>query len=178
MKKVLFLSLALLLGIGATAQTQTESGKFFVRAGLSGLDFSYLTEDDGVINLDLAAGMGYFVANKLALRADVGLNYFKFGEDDGDTSFEFDLGLRYYIVSGLHVEALLGLGNTVVGYYGAAAYNDEGDKKFSLGIKGLVGYSIFLGDHAAIEPQLIFQQSFEDQAKLNIGLGASFTITF
>ena len=177
MKKILILSLALILGISAAAQSQTEAGKVFLKAGLSGLDFSYLTEDDAFIDFTVSAGLGYFVINKLALRADAGVNYSKIGDNDGVTNFALDLGLRYYIYGGLHAEALFSLGNTAVGY-GVPVYNDEGKRKLSLGIKGLVGYSIFLSDHAAIEPQVILQQSFEDQAKLNIGVGAAFTITF
>ena len=154
MKKKLSL-LLLTLMVAITASAQFEQGKKYISASFSGLDLGYNGSSE--LNVGLQAKGGYFLADNLAVLANIGYNHIS----GGDTPDQATLGVqgRYYIIqNGIY----LGAG---VNYKHANHHYNDIMPTVEL------GYAFFINRHVTIEPALYYEQSFKNHSKYsNVGL--------
>ena len=159
--------LVAVLGI-ATANAQFEKGGKTLSGKLTGLDFgitSWDGVDDSYMKVDFGVDGSYFVIDKLAVTAGIGLVAASLGDWD-DNSFNFSIGARYYVWDALFVG---------LAYQGEKS---KGADLLSFG-KAQVGYTYYLSDKVFFEPALNFEMGFGDTNKvtqfgLSIGIGVNF----
>lgn len=158
MKKVIFL--LLLLVSAATAHAQFEQGKKYVGASLSGLGMSYSSSEKFRLGVDLNAG--YFVADCVMLRANVGYEHTKHIDD-----VSVGAGARFYFDQ---CGVFLGAG---------LEYDHFTPKSNDLLIPCEVGYAFFVNRFITIEPSLYYKMSLHDFSNnstvgFRIGMGFYF----
>ena len=156
MKKYLWM-LFLILGT-LSANAQFEQGKKTVGASISGLGMSYSSSEKFRFGLDATAG--YFVADCLQLRANVGYEHTRVTDD-----VHAGLGLRYYFDQ---CGVFLGSGAEYVHY--TPSNND-------LQIPLEVGYAFFINRFITLEPSVYYKMSlddFSDKSTVGFQLGLGF----
>jgi hypothetical protein len=99
-------------------------------------------------SLELSAGGGYFVLDRLAVSGEIAIGVAKATNVDAATSFGLGLGARYYLFKGLFAGVAAG-GSKVSGY-------DDIQGFFG----GELGYDIFVTDHVFFEPALHVSKDF------------------
>ena len=140
MKKKIFALLAAML-MSAVSYAQFEEGKTYLNASVSGLDLNYTKRDNWSANLS-----GMVLAN------------LEYGYHDKESSISIGPAIRYYVVqNGLY----LGAGTSYV--HRPSSYND-----FMPHVH--VGYAYFVNGHLTIEPELYYNQSFNNQDYSGIGV--------
>ncbi len=156
MKKIVFLLVALLVTVAASAQF--EKGKKFMGASLQNLDLSYNGLRKGHFGLDVKGG--YMFADNLLGYAQVACDKQK----DSPFTLSAGLGGRYYIEQN-------GL------YLGASVVYKRRQKSNNDVMPGVqVGYAFFLGRTVTVEPELYYEQSFKNHKDystvgVRIGIG-------
>lgn len=137
-------ALALMTAVGA--QAQFESGKKYVNASLTSLDFSYNGLAKG--NFGLQASGGYLFADNLLAEAHLAYNKQK------DVPYELTVGVgaRYYIIqNGLY----LGVTGDII--HAGDVYDD-----IMPGVH--LGYAFFINGSITIEPEVYYRQSFKNHS--------------
>ena len=170
MKKVIFILVAVLGFATANAQDHFKAGDVTLSGKVTGLDFSIMNYDgvdDSYINVDFGIDGSYFVIDRLAVTAGVGLQSTKFG-DDSNTDINFTIGARYYVWDALFAG---------IAYTGVKRGDEGADLLNYGGIQ--VGYTYYLSDKVFFEPALNFNMGFGDTNKvtqfgLSIGIGINF----
>ncbi|WP_025069391.1 outer membrane beta-barrel protein [Bacteroides propionicifaciens] len=161
MRKLLLIALLFVATMSANAQF--EQGKWFVNAGLTGLDLSYSKQTKGHFGLD--AGGGYFIKDNIAILAELG----------GDWSSPVDKyklaakGRYYFDKIGIFAGA--GLKLSSLQYKGQDKSND-----FALIMEG--GYAYFLSRTVTIEPSIYWDLSFRNSDYTAFGLKLGFSFYF
>lgn len=179
MKKI-YLSLALALGFGATQAQEThpaiQKGKIMVETnftpfGTGNSGFSY-SKTDGSKAWQVGASAGYFVMNKLAVKAGIGYSKTELELDfGGGTSaiidrdaLTYQIGAKYYIINCIPVQ---------VDFNGTKL----GDVKTNF-IGGQVGYAWFIKDNMALEPAVKYNLGVNDNSGNVFSAGLGFSIHF
>ncbi len=104
MKKLLTLLFAVVT-VSANAQI-FEKGDWYLNAQATNLNFLYASVDDiSAIELGIATNVGYFLSNKFAVDASLGLEYLKFKDIDGSAYFKFGAGVSYYPIGNFFARA-------------------------------------------------------------------------
>ena len=156
MKKILLLVFLVLGTLSANAQF--EKGKKTVGASISGLGMSYSANEKFRFSMD--ATVGYFVADCLQRRANVGYEHTRITDD-----VRAGLGARYYFDQ---CGVFMGAGTEYVHY--TKSNND-------LQIPLEVGYAFFVNRFITIEPSVYYKMSlddFSDKSTLGFQLGLGF----
>ena len=157
--KKLFLVI-LLMSCVLNAQAQFEKGKKYVGASLTGLSMSYSDNEEFRLGLDAEAG--YFIADCVMLKANVGYEHTRVMDD-----VRLGLGARYYFMqNGIYLGA-------------GAEYNHFTKNNNDVMIPVEVGYAFFLNEHLTIEPSVYYKMSLHDfsgnsTVGLRIGMGYYF----
>lgn len=167
MKKVLLLTIAMMVGLVANAQDFTKGTKTF-SANATGLDFGVtkVKDADDIINFGIVGKGSYFVIDNLAITAGLGFDYEKMG-DVNTNAFAFEVGAKYYFYNALYAG---------VGYQGLKAK----DVDLASFAKVEVGYDIYISERVFFAPAVYFQKGFGDTAKditsfgLSVGVGVNF----
>ncbi len=158
MKKLLFFFV--LFTIVLNAQAQFEKGTKYVGASLSSFGISYSEKEEFRLGLD--AEGGYFVADCVMLKGNVGYDHTKHMDD-----VRIGAGARYYILQ-----------NGI--YFGAGAeFNHFTKNNNDVMIPIEVGYAFYLNRHLTIEPNAYYKMSLHDfsgnsTVGFRIGLGFYF----
>jgi opacity protein-like surface antigen len=159
MKKICSLLLMFVLTASA-AFAQFEKGTKYVGASATGLGFTYSSNEKFRFGLEATAG--YFVADCLMLRANIGYEHKQHVDD-----FNVGAGVRYYF-------------DQCGVFIGAGAEFDHFTKSNNdVMIPLTVGYAFFVNQHITIEPSLSYKMSTHDfggnsSFGLNIGFGFYF----
>jgi len=172
MKKIFLLALAFIAFAGAiSAQGNFERGSFALQAQTSGFNLTNVSYGDySTTNLTLQLSPMYFIFDKLALKADLGVTGVKYDESDFNLVYNGGIGARFYIAggffAGLSIEAI-----------------KSGDADPTGAGKIEAGYSIFLNDRVFVEPSAYFRKqldfdSFEFAKSNEIGLQIGFGFVF
>ncbi len=175
------------------SNAQTETGNLLV-GGEVFIDFtgekqkfgSTTSDVSNTFSISARPKVGYFFMDGLV--AGLELNFqsssTKFDDDEKVTTHGFGVGpfARYYLDNGLFGEVFVGVGSVKV----EAPF--FGEQKSSLfGYRLGVGYAIFLGDHIAIEPSIMYdresQKVKDSDAKsilsvIEIGIGLKAYLDF
>ncbi len=144
--------------ISVTGFAQFETGKKYIGASLSGLDFSYNGLGKGSFGLE--AKGGFMFQDDWMATAQLGYS----NKHGMPSSFLAAVGVRYYIVqNGLY------LGASTTYMHSDYSYDD-----FLPGIQ--VGYAFFLSRTVTVEPEVYYNQSFKDHSDystigIRIGIG-------
>lgn len=141
MKKCL--TLLLLFVATLSAHAQFEQGTKYVGASLSGLNLSY--SSNAKFNLGLDAEAGYFIADCVMLKANVGYEHAH--ESD---KVRVGAGARYYFrQNGIYLGA-------------GAEYSHDPELKNDIMIPVEVGYAFYLNHYITIEPAVYYKMSLHD----------------
>ncbi|MEM9888859.1 MAG: hypothetical protein AAF849_23395 [Bacteroidota bacterium] len=120
--KILFFAFTTLfafsfLQIGHTQSLATSKGASFVGGTVSFSSNGDEFQDDRSIGFVLNPSYSYFIANRLAVGANLGLNYSRFDEDSKSSSFSIGPRISYFFDNG----------NTIIPYlstaFGFGRYN-------------------------------------------------------
>ncbi len=156
MKKWYLLLLLAVLAIGANAQF--KKGTKFVGASLTGLNLSYSSNEK--FRLGLNADAGYFVADCLMLRANVGYEHTRNLDD-----VAIGAGARYFFrQNGIYLGA-------------GAEYNHFTKSNNDVMIPVEVGYAFYLNHYLTIEPAVYYKMSlhdFSDNSTVGLRVGFGF----
>ena len=155
MKKLTILLFALLITVGASAQT--EQGKMRV-GGTSDLGFSSIKQDgadNSTNSFDVSLGAGYFLINNLSLDLGLGFGYEKEGDADAFTTLGAEIGARYYLPVKVFLRAAFDVFNIKMGDNSATG----------TGIQFGAGYAAFINSFIAIEPQVGYRLGLSDKEK-------------
>ncbi|MGN0086795.1 MAG: hypothetical protein ACI353_04645 [Alloprevotella sp.] len=158
MKKWYLLLLLAVLAIGANAQF--KKGTKFVGASLTGLNLSYSSNEK--FRLGLNADAGYFVADCLMLRANVGYEHTRNLDD-----VAIGAGARYFFrQNGIYLGA-------------GAEYNHFTKSNNDVMIPVEVGYAFYLNHYLTIEPAVYYKMSLHDfSGNSTVGLRVGFGFYF
>ena len=158
MKKILTFLLLFVAVLNANAQF--EKGKTYVGASVSGLGFSYSSNEEFRMGLDAEGGC--FLADCLLLKGNVGYEHTRAIDD-----VRIGAGIRYFFSQN---GIFLGSG---------AEYNHFTKNNNDVMIPVEVGYAFFINGHLTIEPSLYYKMSLHDfsgnsTVGARIGLGFYF----
>ena len=141
-----------------SAKAQFEAGTKYLGISSTGLGLSYSTNEKFRLNLDVTAG--YFVADKILLKANVGYDHTKEIDD-----FTAGLGGRYYFIEN---GIFMGAGAEFVHF--TSNSND-------LMVPVEVGYAFYLNHYITIEPSVYYKMSlhsFSRQSSVGLKVGFGF----
>lgn len=156
--KRISLILMLLIAVVTTAQAQFEQGTKYLGASATGLGLSYSSNEK--FRFGLQAEAGYFVADCLMLRANVGYEHTRNLDD-----VSAGAGVRYYF-------------DQCGVYIGAAGEFDHFTKSNNdVMIPLSVGYAFFVNQYITIQPELYYKMSLHDFGG-NSTFGASIGVGF
>jgi opacity protein-like surface antigen len=170
MKKIMILVFSgafSMMAFGVNAQN-FEKGNWFMNANASQLNLSVSKsplEGYSLVSFNINAGTGYFLTDKFAVEAGLGLNYSKFEDSDANSSLGFNAGVRYYPVDNLFAR---------FGYSGSV--KKDADMSSSLQVK--VGYDWFLSDKVFFEPAVFYTNSLDKYGSQNFGLSLGAGVKF
>ncbi len=156
MKKWTILMLLFVTALSANAQFEKRTK--YIGASLSGLGLSYSSSERFRMGLDLEAG--YFVADCLLLKGNIGYEHTRFTDD-----VRVGAMARYYISqNGIFMGA-------------GAEYNHFTKSNNDVMIPVEVGYAFYLNHYLAIEPSVYYKMSlhdFSDNSTVGLSLGLSY----
>jgi len=148
-KKLLMLATALLMATAGHAQF--EKGKYYVGGSLSGVNFQYNKSDKW--NIGIGGQMGYLFADSWMVIANLGYQY-----QYENSALAIGPAARYYIVqNGLFVGAGLNF-----------VHRPSNINEVSPHLS--VGYAFFLNGNVTVEPEIYYNQSFNNHDYSGIGL--------
>jgi outer membrane protein len=141
-------TLILLAGLFQMASAQTVNSGAWMLGGSVGFNSIKTDGDDNSETyLNISPNVGYYIMNNLAIGARI--NYLSYSYDgDSESQFGFGPWARYYFINSLFAQAGVDFGSTGMDFFSILA--DEGSSTLNFGI----GYSWFLNNSVAIEPQL------------------------
>ena len=173
MKKILLSALAVFAFTFANAQedngSQTSKGKWLIEANtgnaMLGTTGFYFASQDGESEYNIGVDGGYFIMDKLALKAGLGYG----GDSFKDSNIlSYRLGAKYYAMG------MIPLALDLTG----ASIKDANENPMWLGVGA--GYAWFLGENVSIEPGIRYNHSlnedFTDKGifQLNVGFALHF----
>ncbi len=166
MKKLLFMSLAA-VAVAASASGQNfEKGDWMLKADVSNLQLSHAFNDGfSATSFRVGADVGYFLANRFAVDASLGLDYSKMEGMDTSSDFSFGAGVRYYPVGNLFARA---------GYNGSVSRGS--DVTSFLG--ATIGYDLFLSEKVFFEPAIVYAKHLAEGGSNSLGLSLGFGFRF
>ncbi len=166
MKKLLIVTLAAVgVAVGAKAQN-FEKGDWMIRADVSNLQLTQSFSDGfSLTSFDVGVNAGYFLTNRFAVEAALGLDYSKIKGADGVADFSFGADARYYPVGNLFAK---------VGYYGSVI-EDSGVISY---LGAWVGYDLFLSENVFLEPAVLYTRRLVEGGMNNLGLSLGFGVRF
>ena len=141
-------------------QAQFEKGTKYVGASVTGLSLSYSANEEFRLGLDAEAG--YFLADCVMLKANVGYEHTRVMDD-----VRLGVGARYYFSqNGIYLGA-------------GAEYNHFTKSNNDVMIPVEVGYAFYLNKHLTIEPSVYYKMSLHDfsgnsTVGVRIGMGFYF----
>ncbi|MBC7949219.1 MAG: outer membrane beta-barrel protein [Chitinophagaceae bacterium] len=163
MRRILFT--ALILGIIATANAQTEKGDWLVGGRVD------INTGDNSTVIGFSPGAGLFVIDNLAIGANLNLNYTK-SADIKVTNFAIGPFVRYYFTKAKVRPLLHGsinFGSTKV----KTPLGTESNTASTLFLGG--GVAIFINDNVSLEPIIGYSntkyKNFEGSGAFNFGFG-------
>ena len=170
MKKLLIAGAMALMGI--TANAQLQQGNWMVGAHVANVKFT------NGFNLNLTPQLGYFVQDRWAVGAQVGLNIFS-PEGTGDTQTDWSIApfTRYYFAS-TEIDNLLNNGaffaEGSAGFGGNNSSTGNSTNGVELGIGA--GYAYFITPSVGLEGMLKYQGlvgggNTSSQGDLYLGVG-------
>lgn len=149
MRKTIFtlLSAFAFLLAAQTVSAQTVSKGAWMIGGTAGFSSTkFKSSDNSVSMLNISPSIGLYVIDDLAV--GLGLSYASVSFDgDSESSTSLSPFVRYYVVNPIFLQAGVDLGL------------DEGS---GMAVNAALGYSWFLNDNVAIEPQLFYQNFNRD----------------
>jgi hypothetical protein len=174
MKKIL-VCFAMIMAVSANAQDRFSKGDWIVGMQFNDMDVMFGKNLHTEVALNFNAVGGYFLADKFAVDALVGIGYAQSGDPTSAARVKaatlfVGAGVRYYPVANLFAR---------VGYNGKM----ESSKVISF-INGKVGYDVFLSEKIFFEPAIYYEKClnksfFRSRGTENIlGLSLGFGIRF
>lgn len=158
MKKWILSIMLLTLTISASAQFDAGTKYFGISA--TGLGLSYSTNEK--FRLGLNASAGFFMADKVLLKADLGYDH-----TDNIDDFSAGLGLRYYFKEN---GIFLGAGGE---------FDHFTPNRNDVMIPVEVGYAFYLNHYVTFEPSVYYKMSLDDFSdKSTVGLRIGFGFYF
>ncbi len=143
MKTLKLFYLTTLLFACMQLQAQTQQGSMMI-GGNAG--FANSSQGDfSITTVSINPSIGYFVIDKLAVGASVGISFFS-GDLLEGTSFGVGPFARYYFTDGSNIRPF-----GQVGFDWSSFKPKEGDSQSNTGFDVGVGASLFLNDHVAID---------------------------
>lgn len=166
MKKFLFLTMAAVV-VAVSANAQGFSKKdLFLNANISGLNLEHEFVSGGSATaFDLNVGGGYFISDKFAIDALIGIGYAKTKGVDGASAFGFGAGVRYYPAGNFFAK---------VGYDGLKAKNVDLASRLGL----TVGYDCFLSEKVFFEPAVYYKKNLAKKGPSTVGLSLGVGVKF
>lgn len=153
-----WITFMLLFVAAMNVNAQFEQGKKYVGASLSGFGLSYSTNER--FRLGLNAEAGYFVADCLMLKANVGYEHTRNMDDVAIGAMA-----RYYITqNGIYMGA-------------GAEYNHFTKNNNDVMIPVELGYAFFVNKHITLEPAVYYKMSLHDFSN-NSTVGFRFGLGF
>jgi len=194
MKKLLFLSTVLILGVTGVSNAQLQEGNLMlgsdigsgiVNTGSSGLfGFNFGLNDGAGFNVGISPKIGYFVKDNFLLGAAVNLGFTKSPEINGESAKTTTYGVqalsRYYLSPGERgVDNLLKHGRFFMeanaGIAGVNVKDGNTTNGFTFGFGP--GYSYFLTETVALETSLKYNglvgggnTTYQHSLGLNLGI--------
>lgn len=168
MKKLLFLTAAIVMFAAAANAQNFEKGDWLVRADVSNLSFTHAFTDDNlsVTSFNIGADAGYFLSDKFVVEASLGFDFLKIKDiESSSADFTFGVAARYYPVGNLFA---------YVGYDGIAP--DESSLLSALEVA--VGYDLFLSDKIFFEPAVYYSKYLSGTKTNNIGISLGIGVKF
>lgn len=158
MKKMMLCALMMMVAICAKAQF--EAGTKYVGISATNLGLSYSSSER--FRLGLEANAGYFVADKVMLRANISYNHTRIVDD-----FALGVGGRYYFrENGI----FMGAGAEFCHF---TSNNNDVQVPIEL------GYAFYLNHYITVEPALYYKMSLDDFSdKSTVGLKIGFGVYF
>ena len=158
MKK--FVLFAVLMLASVATKAQFEAGTKYLGLSTTSLGLSYSTVEKFRANVGATAG--YFIADKVLLKADLGYDHTEHIDD-----FFAGMGGRYYFrENGIFLGAGL-------------EFNHLTKNNNDLKIPVEVGYAFYLNHYITIEPSLYYKMSFDDFSdKSTVGIKLGFGFYF
>ena len=150
--KLFYLTTLLFACLQLQAQTQQGSMMIGGNAGFANTSQG----DDGITVISINPSLGYFVIDKLAVGASVGITFFN-GDLFEGTSFGAGPFARYYFTDGSNIRPF-----GQVGFDWSSFKPKEGDSQTTTGFDVGVGASLFLNEHVAIDG-IIGYNSMKDE---------------
>lgn len=158
-----------------SASAQTEQGYWLLNPQFTAFDLSG-TNNDLDKNNRFKLGMGFkggnFMYDRLALLVGIGFNIDR-QNDYKNNSINLNTGLRYYLFSKLYLSAELGYDKVWFREYSS----DITRKRDYFYFGADLGYSIFVSQNVAIEPDIYWKYSFTDRRNeygFKVGFGIFF----
>lgn len=176
MKKLLLTAAAVLTFGFVNAQDQVSKGKWLIEANtgneMIGTTSFHFSSQDGNTSYNLGLDGGYFIMDKLALKAGLGFGGESFDGGGSASAFSYRLGAKYYAINKIPLTL------DVTGASGDAVENFAGETPMWLGIGA--GYAWFLGQNVSIEPGIRYNHSLNEDYtdkgvfQFNIGFALHF----
>ena len=141
-------TLLLFAGFAQMASAQAVNSGAWMLGGSVGFNSIKSDGDDNSETyLNVSPNVGYYIINNLAIGARINFVSYSY---DGESESQFGFGpwARLYVVNSLFAQASIDFGSTGMDFFSLLA--DEGSSTLNFGI----GYSLFLNNSVAIEPQL------------------------
>ena len=169
-KKIIIITCLICLSFSISAQT--ERGHWLLNPQFTAFDLSGTNNDldkDNRFKLGMGFKGGNFLCDRLALLVGVGFKVDR-QNDYKDNSINLNTGLRYYLFSKLYLSAELGYDKVWLREYSSNITRKRDYFYFGADL----GYSIFVSQNVAIEPDVYWKYSFTDQRNeygFKIGIG-------
>jgi len=164
-KSILFLIAVFAALFSAKAQV-FEQGALALKAQTSGLSLSVYSDGDDYssVSFDLYGSGMYFLTERFALTADLGLYaYTSSSSDDVSTKLSLGAGARFYFVGGFYGGASL-----------LASKSGDYDPTGTLKLEG--GYTFFINDNFFFEPALVLKKDFDFDGDVSKGMYATISV--
>ncbi|MDR2232896.1 MAG: hypothetical protein LBE56_07220 [Tannerella sp.] len=170
MRKILLSALIVVASVYSIYAQEENFTKGTVLVNASTTSLGLIIEsisDYSTTELNLGAGVGFFIIDNLSINAKLGVNYFKAeGDDDATSRVDFRAGARYYFMQGMFGGAGISV-RKINGYDDLLTYAD---------IEG--GYTHFLNDRWYIEPALQVKVGVGDTSGTTVGIVATIGVRF
>jgi outer membrane protein len=168
--RTLFATILLLAGFlfSSGLQAQTVSAGTWMLGGEAGFASTKVKDvDDSYNTIYLNPNVGYFIMDNLGVGLRLGFQNNSFG-DASSTGFGIGAMARYYVFQGLFPQ---------VGFmYNSFKVKDGPDAATDTDINLGLGYSFFLNNSVALEPQLYYNINSEEANGNTLGLSIGLQI--
>lgn len=154
-RSLLTAMVAFLVAQSGMAQT-VNSGAWQLGGSLGFNSISYEDGDGSETLFNLSPNVGYYIINNLGIGVRLNLVTNSF-DGDSESTFGFGPWARFYIIDGLFAQAGMDFGPSAFDIF--SAIQEEGSTNLHFG----AGYSWFLSNSVAIEPQIEYNIYTDDE---------------